>query len=155
MLHRLYHYPCQQVLIPTLRTGRTLSPLSLLRFPVSWMTMTTNLLLRRKGVSIYYWFHYFSIHKYSFNKVVHISATKHFSSPIKAMFQGSQIQSNSIHHALLHHCLKNCTTLWNIWTYQLLCKKNYTTCVKLISELFLELLSSDFFLFIIVTIAIM
>ena len=24
---------------------------------------------------------------------------------------------------LLDHCLKNYTTLWNIWTYQLLCKK--------------------------------
>ena len=33
-------------------------------------------------------------------------------------------------HTLLDHCLKNYTTLWNIWTYQLLCKKNYTTCVK-------------------------
>ena len=25
---------------------------------------------------------------------------------------------------------KKYTTLWNIWTYQLLCKKDYTTCVK-------------------------
>ena len=32
--------------------------------------------------------------------------------------------------SLLDHCLKNYTTLWNIWTYQLLCKKNCTTCVK-------------------------
>ena len=32
---------------------------------------------------------------------------------------------------LLDGCLKNYTTLWNILTYQLLCKKNYTTCVKL------------------------
>ena len=24
---------------------------------------------------------------------------------------------------LLDHCLKKYTTLWNIWTYQLLCKK--------------------------------
>ena len=32
--------------------------------------------------------------------------------------------------SLLDRCLKNDTTLWNIWTYQLLCKKNYTTCVK-------------------------
>ena len=35
---------------------------------------------------------------------------------------------------LLDYCLKVYTTLWNIWTYQLLswlCKKKYTICIKL------------------------
>ena len=31
---------------------------------------------------------------------------------------------------LLDSCLKLYTALWNIWTYQQLCKKNYTTCVQ-------------------------
>ena len=28
-----------------------------------------------------------------------------------------------LNHTLLYHCLKLYTTLWNIWTYQQLCKK--------------------------------
>ena len=47
---------------------------------------------------------------------------------------------------LLDCCLKNHTTLWNIWTYQLLSKKNYTTCVKFYTScvifLTLQLVSS-------------
>ena len=34
------------------------------------------------------------------------------------------------HRALLDRCLKKYTSLWNIWIFQLLCKKNYTTCVQ-------------------------
>ena len=36
----------------------------------------------------------------------------------------------NILHTLLDCCLKNYTTLWSIWTYQLLCKKNCTTCLQ-------------------------
>ena len=36
---------------------------------------------------------------------------------------------------LLDHCLKNYTILWNIWTYQLLCKKKSHNLCKIVHKL--------------------